>query len=207
MGSQSFESYRQQEGAFSANLQECDSVLQYNLRLHDQGRAISRWFDVPAPRSLIFEAVPDNEAQRQFRALFVAHWPSLLEAEGPFHCVACGKPAKAYTDYNLRLPGGIIDTVSAICCRGACESKAQLLRMKAVDNHIRTVQHSSGSDARAPEAQFRWSSACIVCDRTDGTKQCGRCKLTSYCSRNCQKADWPRHKAVCTLRSSTSKNK
>jgi len=29
-------------------------------------------------------------------------------------------------------------------------------------------------------------------------KICGACKLEPYCSRQCQKADWPIHKQICT---------
>lgn len=28
-------------------------------------------------------------------------------------------------------------------------------------------------------------------------KKCGRCRLVSYCSRECQKKDWKRHKDSC----------
>jgi len=29
-------------------------------------------------------------------------------------------------------------------------------------------------------------------------KFCGRCREVAYCSKGCQKADWPDHRAVCT---------
>lgn len=32
---------------------------------------------------------------------------------------------------------------------------------------------------------------------TSGLKKCGQCKAVSYCSQECQKADWRSHKAVC----------
>lgn len=38
---------------------------------------------------------------------------------------------------------------------------------------------------------------CDACDRP-GHYLCARCKLTSYCSKDCQKNNWPAHKAVCT---------
>jgi hypothetical protein len=30
-----------------------------------------------------------------------------------------------------------------------------------------------------------------------GRSKCGRCSKVAYCSRDCQKADWVRHKLVC----------
>lgn len=35
-----------------------------------------------------------------------------------------------------------------------------------------------------------------VCGKT-GTSRCAACKLAWYCSRECQKADWPKHGGVC----------
>ena len=29
-------------------------------------------------------------------------------------------------------------------------------------------------------------------------KTCGRCRFARYCSKQCQKADWPEHKLVCS---------
>ena len=44
----------------------------------------------------------------------------------------------------------------------------------------------------------------IVCDNKDcdnkgPTKNCSRCKLVYYCSRDCQKKDWKTHKTDCHL--------
>jgi hypothetical protein len=66
--------------------------------------------------------------------------------------------------------------------------------MAPVDRLQPTADKSKGSynaDAlRAPH--------CSHCDRTQGKLQaCGSCRLVKYCSPDCQKLDWPRHKAVC----------
>jgi hypothetical protein len=41
---------------------------------------------------------------------------------------------------------------------------------------------------------------CWVCGEPGGTK-CGKCRITTYCSRKCQLADWPEHKKICNLKS------
>jgi len=38
---------------------------------------------------------------------------------------------------------------------------------------------------------------CAVCEKA-ATKQCSRCKDEVYCSRACQKRDWPKHKQTCS---------
>eukprot|EP01114_Cavostelium_apophysatum_P010778 TRINITY_DN24893_c0_g1_i1.p1 TRINITY_DN24893_c0_g1~~TRINITY_DN24893_c0_g1_i1.p1 ORF type:complete len:224 (-),score=3.48 TRINITY_DN24893_c0_g1_i1:192-863(-) len=45
-------------------------------------------------------------------------------------------------------------------------------------------------------------AGCNVCNRTESDasaplKNCSVCKLTKYCSRECQRADWSEHKKVC----------
>lgn len=37
---------------------------------------------------------------------------------------------------------------------------------------------------------------CYVCGK-EGKKLCGQCCVARYCSRECQKADWPKHKIQC----------
>ena len=38
--------------------------------------------------------------------------------------------------------------------------------------------------------------ACRVCNRA-GTETCGRCSKAKYCSKECQRGDWPKHKKTC----------
>ncbi|KDR68106.1 hypothetical protein GALMADRAFT_231519 [Galerina marginata CBS 339.88] len=45
------------------------------------------------------------------------------------------------------------------------------------------------------------ASACFTCNNTPGANQeyqrCAKCRLITYCSRECQKKDWPIHKEAC----------
>ncbi|KAJ6505753.1 hypothetical protein C8R47DRAFT_1102344, partial [Mycena vitilis] len=41
--------------------------------------------------------------------------------------------------------------------------------------------------------------ACAVCGAlAQDLRRCGKCKHASYCSKECQKADWPTHKTACS---------
>ena len=39
-------------------------------------------------------------------------------------------------------------------------------------------------------------STCIVCTKEDASL-CKQCESAAYCSKDCQKADWPSHKLLC----------
>ena len=39
---------------------------------------------------------------------------------------------------------------------------------------------------------------CLICNATD-VKSCVSCRSASYCSKECQKIDWPLHKHLCKI--------
>eukprot|EP01126_Amoeba_proteus_P011378 TRINITY_DN14583_c0_g1_i1.p1 TRINITY_DN14583_c0_g1~~TRINITY_DN14583_c0_g1_i1.p1 ORF type:complete len:226 (-),score=34.10 TRINITY_DN14583_c0_g1_i1:103-780(-) len=46
---------------------------------------------------------------------------------------------------------------------------------------------------------------CHTCGRSDQPlRKCTTCKSVQYCSQNCQKLDWLKHKTICTQRSAQS---
>lgn len=47
---------------------------------------------------------------------------------------------------------------------------------------------------------YSWqkSKMCTACGRSMSDQQCSKCGITKYCSRECQKKDWPNHKQLCT---------
>ena len=45
--------------------------------------------------------------------------------------------------------------------------------------------------------------SCGNCRQADAKQRCSKCKKVRYCNRDCQAADWPRHRARCSS-SSTS---
>ena len=46
---------------------------------------------------------------------------------------------------------------------------------------------------------YRDLLSCVVCDKAGGgkIKKCANCFSVSYCGRECQAVDWPRHKRLC----------
>uniref|UniRef100_A0A915A688 MYND-type domain-containing protein n=1 Tax=Parascaris univalens TaxID=6257 RepID=A0A915A688_PARUN len=49
----------------------------------------------------------------------------------------------------------------------------------------------------APKYLPNYCSYCLEPDRTTKLEKCAACKSIFYCSRSCQKADWPMHKVEC----------
>ena len=40
---------------------------------------------------------------------------------------------------------------------------------------------------------------CCVCGTEENVKRCGKCKLTAYCSKKCQKEHFPHHSQYCSV--------
>jgi len=82
-----------------------------------------------------------------------------------------------YTVALILLKGGAVETACSVDRVGPC-----ILRLLA-----------------------RWR--CAMCDRhLCKVRVCGRCRLVSYCGRECQRVHWAQHKAACTVRYRTSTN-
>ncbi|KAI0841971.1 hypothetical protein F5Y06DRAFT_292793 [Hypoxylon sp. FL0890] len=53
-------------------------------------------------------------------------------------------------------------------------------------------------------AEAMVSKVCFGCGANDVELQkCNQCKMVRYCSKECQRTDWPIHKTVCEAREST----
>eukprot|EP00798_Chlamydomonas_sp_ICE-L_P015658 gene15658-21764_t len=57
---------------------------------------------------------------------------------------------------------------------------------------------SGASGSTAPGSPYKLRKSCVECGLEEGggkkLKKCKSCQGASYCGKECQKADWPRHK-------------
>ena len=65
-----------------------------------------------------------------------------------------------------------------------------------------TASASATTSATAPQPRKTMddSGRCGHCSVEGPKHTCGRCSVTKYCSADCQRQDWPGHKAVCKPR-------
>jgi hypothetical protein len=76
--------------------------------------------------------------------------------------------------------------------RGFYKRKPTQQQLEHQNATTRLTVHSHLTMADPPAAR-----SCTVCRKDSGISCCGRCKSTSYCSKECQKSDWRMHKLLC----------
>jgi hypothetical protein len=103
---------------------------------------------------------------------------------------------------SLRLQGVKED----LCHVGVCSSEEKEVVEEVwsglLGRLIESVSEDAKMEKRQAEVQPRDSTQCHSCGKTSGTiagslKNCSACKKAWYCSTDCQKQHWKRHKPTC----------
>ena len=80
-----------------------------------------------------------------------------------------------------------------IKCRGGTSVRSMAYKMGFVSDMSSLIRKYGTHQSRQKH------NACALCGKSDGNvSKCARCKETTYCSAECQRADWKVHKKVCT---------
>lgn len=122
--------------------------------------------------------------------------PTIMSA-APWVCARCRqKPSHFATRVLLMKPTDpqyeiqVVDRSMPTCKQGNCEVYAR-------DNvRAALAESEAGADV---------ISYCKTCRSHRHTKKCSQCKSVAYCSKECQKSDWPSHKAACKVQASRMK--
>jgi hypothetical protein len=79
-----------------------------------------------------------------------------------------------------------------IKCRGGTSVRSMAYNMGFVSDMSRLIRKYGTHQSRQKH------NACALCGKSDGIfSKCARCKKTTYCSAECQRADWKVHKKEC----------
>ena len=163
-------------------------TVNYDATVDDhQGHRIEQEFSHRLPERLV-GSPPSQEAETFVRRWVSEHTTELLR-KAPFMCL-CQHPATRlvhHTALYLHLSEPrVADLPQPICHREACDIAAKQqwqTLMQEMQQELYTT--------------FPQSFACQHCGASSGLQKCGRCSVIAYCSKACQRADWPQHKRAC----------
>lgn len=100
---------------------------------------------------------------------------------------------------NPRCSNLFIQNRITVFC-GRCEA-AYYCSFECRDAHA--MEHAVHCNLIAEHGPFVDKMLCRHCGVAENSetphKRCGRCKWATYCSQECQKADWKKHKSSCKL--------
>uniref|UniRef100_A0A6C0BQ00 MYND-type domain-containing protein n=1 Tax=viral metagenome TaxID=1070528 RepID=A0A6C0BQ00_9ZZZZ len=65
------------------------------------------------------------------------------------------------------------------------------------DYKVPTVAVSEEQKRKITRLGCKSQRTCERCPSKSNLRRCGRCQAVVYCSRDCQKDDWPQHKTYC----------
>jgi MYND finger len=113
----------------------------------------------------------------------------------------CGNPScrKVHGRKDETLQG--IVRLSIVCEK--CEAVyycTKACRAEAADHHATSCANHHETQQKKHESNLK-KIPCDVCDKVlpcTQMKKCSRCRASTYCSVECQRRDWIKHKGVCT---------
>ncbi len=153
-------------------------------------------FRPPIPASLLSDREILTPAEEQAHYNYVhntvqSYNRQILQTE-PFRCITCGSKAVTMVcghRLQLLLREPFVRThARTVCNKDSCMHKAR----------IESSQEEERSGYDPALAHFEGNMhACEVCQQTQNTKKCGRCKAVAYCGLDCQRKHWPQHKRLC----------
>ncbi|KAJ7074996.1 hypothetical protein B0H15DRAFT_43609 [Mycena belliarum] len=125
-------------------------------------------------------------------------------------CEICGLPAReSWMDprpsLRLAAPSLVILNIHHLCeagggpCHTAVEARARELAIETGG----MVPAPSIALPKPPGPPIPLAGSCAKCQRDEtgapgfAIRRCSKCKLTRYCSVECQTEDWPRHGKIC----------
>lgn len=91
----------------------------------------------------------------------------------------------------------VMNTVHAVCRNGG-ECRYEIDRTNAeLARDMGVPPPVNASPAKLGPSHEPLCATCAQCNKLVKVKKCGKCKTIRYCGKECQKADYDRHKKIC----------
>lgn len=169
------------------------SLRSVRVELHCDKKNLKFNHDIDS--RLVGEAAmrPDQAYQVLFKStldtILEPHFQDCMEASARYCFSGCGKPSATLVVTPMSWlhrsddPHIVIFMVAVCEHGGKCENQAR-----------KEVKELIAETGPGEEGELL---TCHCCGKMEGVARCGRCRLISYCGKECQRADWKRHKRVC----------
>ena len=90
--------------------------------------------------------------------------------------------------FTIPAEPAILNQPTPVCGKGSCDTEAK----QNLQAMVHQMETALGTNIANTEVHL-----CAKCGKTGADKMCSRCMVTPYCSRNCRKDDWSKHKKAC----------
>lgn len=142
-----------------------------------------------------------GDVSRVVRVLFFfLVCPSTLDLN---RVILAGKPAHVILHSPMSNLYGkdplVYDVAHALCRNGGSCRKRVDVWDKAWARLMGLTPPLDLSPANEKPPKEPLAKSCAVCNKLGTMRACGKCKLIRYCGKECQIADWKRHKTICNL--------
>ena len=158
------------------------------------GNDLDTSFTHPIPDSIAKGDISGEGTAAFIQTLSSAYHKRIL-IETPWRCLACHEKATGFVSrpFCFLSEGMIANRMVPVCQSDECEHVASV-HLDDMGKHINGLLRSAGTSLSSVMSQRR---ACATCKKVMRMKECRQCRRISYCSRECQKKDWKRHKGEC----------
>lgn len=139
-----------------------------------------------------------KEVNKDARRPFASLWGQTEDDRAPAGMLRLTIRPEGSVAYTVNLPRDPIDAFGKRVWETA-QNDMECRKTVNLISKLSPGDEPSGDLDAADVEKFGRRDLCAAdgCLETAGLKRCGQCHVVAYCSRECQREHWPRHRKVC----------